>query len=89
MKNTATPQKDSDSESDIPPGHFEVEKILDKKKDGRKIFYLIKWLGFSDSENTWEPVSNLKNIRNMIKEFEINHQISGKTAEESVNSTNL
>jgi len=46
-------------------------------------------LGFSDSENTWEPVSNLKNIRNMIKEFEINHQISGKTTEESVNSTNL
>jgi len=44
---------------------FEVEKILDhfNKKVGKKkeVFYLIKWQGYSDEYNTWEPASNLTN----------------------------
>lgn len=34
---------------------YEVEKIL-KEKDGQ---YLVKWKGYPESENTWEPEHNL------------------------------
>ena len=30
-----------------------------KKKDSGGFLFLIKWIGYSDSENTWEPMSLL------------------------------
>ena len=38
---------------------FEVEKILDMRVRRKKRFFLVKWKGFSNEENTWEPESNL------------------------------
>ncbi len=38
---------------------FEVEKILDIKCENQKMSVLVKWEGFSDEENTWEPIQNL------------------------------
>ena len=35
---------------------YVVEKIIDYNKEENK--YLIKWHGYADSENTWEPVEN-------------------------------
>ena len=32
---------------------YDVEKIVDKKKMGGKIFYFVKWEGYSNSDNTW------------------------------------
>ena len=46
-----------------------VEKILDKRIEERKmVYYLIKWKGYGDEDNTWEPKSNLS--PEMIKEYE-------------------
>ena len=47
---------------------LEVEQLLDYK-DGS---YLVKWVGLSKEQNTWEPVDNLAaaGIRRMIDEFE-------------------
>jgi len=47
-----------------------VDKILNKKKVGKKILYLVKWDGYCDKDATWEPVSNLKNIKEVIREYE-------------------
>jgi hypothetical protein len=48
-----------------------VEKILDKKKENNRIYFLIKWKGFPSSYNSWEPRSELiKDIPILIKEFE-------------------
>jgi len=38
---------------------FSVERILDKRVRSNKVEYLIKWEGYPDSENTWEPHDNL------------------------------
>lgn len=49
---------------------FYVERILDKRinRDGRVQYYL-KWHGYDDEENTWEPIENL-NCSDLIKEYE-------------------
>jgi len=38
---------------------FTVEKILDKRREGRRIFYYVKWEGYGEDQATWEPLSNL------------------------------
>jgi hypothetical protein len=39
--------------------HYEVEKLLDYKKTNGKEFFLVKWQGYPDSENSWQPRNNL------------------------------
>lgn len=48
---------------------YSVEKILDKRTKGGKTEYLIKWEGYPDSENTWEPDENL-DCPDIISAFE-------------------
>jgi hypothetical protein len=43
-----------------PEAEYEVETILDCQYKHGKVKYLIKWLGYPQSENTWEPRSNLR-----------------------------
>ena len=50
--------------------YFRVEKILDKRTVGRRSEYWVKWMGYPESQNTWEPLKNLSSCKNMIKEFE-------------------
>lgn len=53
---------------------YEVEEILDKEErkrgKGISIKYLVKWKGYPLSDATWEPLSNLENAKEAIKEYE-------------------
>src|SRR5882762_4531551 len=48
---------------------YEVETILDTRKRRNKTFYLVKWSGYGHEENTWEPLSNLKDAKEALSEF--------------------
>ena len=49
---------------------WEVEKVLNKKKIRGIEKYLIRWKGFTAEGDTWEKKENLKNTKELIKEFE-------------------
>ena len=39
---------------------FRIEKVLDYKRARGKRYGLVKWIGYDDSYNSWEPVKPLK-----------------------------
>ena len=55
---------------------FEIESIITRKIRGNKKYYLIKWEDYPISDCTWEPLSHLSNIRNMVQNFDKNYPLS-------------
>jgi hypothetical protein len=55
---------------------YEVETIRSHRCHGRKkqLQYLIKWKGYPESDNTWEPVTNLQ-APHLIKEYHKHHPL--------------
>ena len=44
---------------------FFVEKVLDMAGDPKKVTtlkFLIKWLGYDDTHNTWEPWKEVRDV---------------------------
>ena len=69
----------------VPAATYEVRKILGKRKadDGSGFEYLVRWKGYSDSEDTWEPEVNLE-ARQAVEKFEgrLKRQRIGGTSED-------
>eukprot|EP00884_Botryococcus_braunii_P000202 jgi/Botrbrau1/10182/Bobra.0121s0025.1 len=43
-------------------GVYEVEAITAKKKVGKSWQYLVKWKGYDETENTWEPLAHVRHL---------------------------
>jgi hypothetical protein len=59
---------------------YQVEHIMGHRKMGRmkKLQYLVKWLGYPDSDNTWKPAAQV-HTPNLITQYQYQHRLSIKT----------
>lgn len=72
-----------------------IEKILDKKiNNDCSISYLIKWVGYSDELNSWEPYEKLTSSLPLIQDFEFQfnfiqkHNCINKLKNNQINGNN-
>jgi hypothetical protein len=49
---------------------YVVERIIGKRVLNNKIFYKVKWQGYSTNESTWEKVSHLRYVPDLIDKYE-------------------
>ncbi|TKX19704.1 hypothetical protein C1H76_8150 [Elsinoe australis] len=49
---------------------YEAEEVVDKGLIDGKIHYRVRWKGYPDEESTWEPSENLRNARELVRQFE-------------------
>jgi Chromo (CHRromatin Organisation MOdifier) domain/Integrase core domain len=52
---------------------YEVECILDSRKYRNQHQYLVKWQGYDDGHNSWEPASHLTHSKELIDHFHSTH----------------
>ena len=44
------------------PTEFRIEKVLRKKKQGKKTLFLVKWLGWDKTFNSWVAEEDLRKL---------------------------
>ena len=59
--------------------NYLIGKIVSSKVHHRKVHYLVKWEGYSDDQNTWEPYYNLMiDATEAINDFHMHNSIRPK-----------
>ena len=68
---------------------FEIERILERKKSGNSFQYLIKWQGYPDEDNSWEPKANIlgKAAKQMMQEIDRKSKLLAKPKDTGVTET--
>jgi len=59
---------------------YTVERIVSKRMGPNGAEYLLKWKGYGEEDNTWEPRENL-DCEDLIQEYEKKHGNSSKRKE--------
>merc|ERR1712110_934900 len=61
-------KKKAESQPEENGDEYEIEKVVDERTVGKKKEYFVKWKGWKDEDNTWEPKENL--TAGIIKKYE-------------------
>uniref|UniRef100_A0A0G4I684 Chromo domain-containing protein n=1 Tax=Chromera velia CCMP2878 TaxID=1169474 RepID=A0A0G4I684_9ALVE len=48
---------------------YKVEKVIDKRREGQQVYYLVHWKGDTEENASWEPAANLKRAQAAIQDF--------------------
>lgn len=62
--------EDQDERPKLAEGFYEIESVRKKRSRKGKVQYLIKWRGWPEAANTWEPIENLMSCSDVIDAFE-------------------
>lgn len=54
----------------LAEGYFEIEAIRRRRLRKGQLQYLVKWRGWPESANTWEPLENLKACSDIVDAFD-------------------
>jgi len=75
--------------NDSSLNEWEVEEIVGKRMNHRRIEYLVKWKNCLIEDNSWEPVSNLTNSTDLVRQYEENEiKLNSRKKNNSVNNIN-
>jgi hypothetical protein len=74
-----SPYKGNEVNGQVPPPpepvtvegeeEYEVDHIRDSTLFGRTLKYLVRWTGYGEGEDTWEPAKNLEHAQDKVLEF--------------------
>lgn len=56
---------------ELAEGHYVVERIMTSRYNKKKnrMEYLVKWKGYDDTENTWEPKEHFKKSPSLLNQY--------------------
>ena len=72
FRSRAENEMDEDTDDEQKDLFFDVEKIVDSKRFGNTIKYRVRWKGYDETDDTWEPFENVENVIHLVKDF---HQL--------------
>ncbi|KAF8667349.1 hypothetical protein HU200_053024 [Digitaria exilis] len=65
-----TPAQEAVEPPKLAEGYFEIEAIRRRRLRKGQLQYLVKWRGWPESANTWEPFENLKACSDIVDAFD-------------------
>lgn len=66
-------------EDDMHEDEYEVEKIVAHRGKGKTFEYRIRWQGYDEDEDTWEPPGNINNAGLKVHEYWANQLAQQET----------